>query len=452
MNFNPIRHFSSNGKQSPIPTSIVLILLLALSISAVSNLFILSYAQKEQQVNLTGLFVDPEDRWKMLIPSALNELRTRHPNLNIQINYTVYPYNDARTQMLKSMANGTPIDLISLDQIWLGEFANKSYILDLTNRTNSWGGLSDWYQSNLDGNLYNDKVYGIWAWTDIRSIWYWKDLLNQTGVDPNSLKTWDGYIQSAKKLNSALEQRNISGIELVGGPGSQNEWYPFLWMLGGQIIELKPGHPSKGNYWFPTYNSTEGVKALQFFRQLIDANVKPITINFEKEFADKNYAEMLGGSWLPGYFPNLTKQDFEDSIGMIPMFPVPIKGTRTASIMGGWLLSIPETSRHKELAWELMTIMLKPEILSPMLAKLGYLPTQISIGDGPYSAALRNSISYYDELINLIAFGHARPNIPEYPQIEDHVRQAIDDVYNGTKTPKEALDDAAEKSAISLGW
>lgn len=412
----------------------------------------LSYAQKQQQVNLTGLFVDPEDRWKMLIPSALNELRMRHPNLNIQINYTVYPYNDARTEMLKSMANGTAVDLISLDQIWLGEFANKSYIVDLTNSTKSWGGLSDWYQANLDGNLYDDKIYGIWAWTDIRSIWYWKDLLNQSGVDPNSLKTWDGYIQSAKKLNSALEQRNISGIELVGGPGSQNEWYPFLWMLGGEIITQKSGHPSKGVYWFPTYNSTNGVKALEFFKQLIDANVKPITINFEKEFADKNYAEMLGGSWLPGYFPNLTKQDIEDRIGMIPMFPVPTEGTDTASIMGGWLLSIPQTSIHKDLAWELITIMLKPEILSPVLAKLGYLPTQVAIGEGPYSTPLRNSIPYYDELINLIFYGHARPNIPEYPLIADHVRQAIDAVYNGTKTPKEALDDAAEKSAKSLGW
>lgn len=412
----------------------------------------ISYAQKQQQVNLTGLFVDPEDRWKMLIPSALSELRMRHPNLNIQINYTVYPYNDARTEMLKSMANGTAVDLISLDQIWLGEFANKSYIVDLTNSTKSWGGLSDWYQANLDGNLYDGKIYGIWAWTDIRSIWYWKDLLNQSGVDPNSLKTWDGYIQSAKKLNSALEQRNISGIELVGGPGSQNEWYPFLWMLGGEIITQKSGHPSKGVYWFPTYNSTNGVKALEFFKQLIDANVKPITINFEKEFADKNYAEMLGGSWLPGYFPNLTKQDIEDRIGMIPMFPVPTEGTDTASIMGGWLLSIPQTSIHKDLAWELITIMLKPEILSPVLAKLGYLPTQVAIGEGPYSTPLRNSIPYYDELINLIFYGHARPNIPEYPLIADHVRQAIDAVYNGTKTPKEALDDAAEKSAKSLGW
>lgn len=432
---------------------IISILFLAISLAVANNLFINSYAQNEQeQVNLTGLFVEPADRWKDLIPSALQELRTRHPNLDIEVNYTIYPYNDARTQILKSMSNGLPVDLISLDQIWLGEFANKSYIVDLTDRVKNWGGLSDWYQSNLDGNLYNNKVYGIWAWTDIRSIWYWKDLLNQTGIDPNSLKTWDGYIESAKKLDTALEKRGIHGIELVGGPGSQNEWYPFLWMTGGDILQYKQGHPTKGSYWFPTYNSTEGVRALEFFRQLVSANVKPITVDFEKEFAAKNYTVMLGGSWLPGNFVPLTKQNFEQKIGMIPMFPVPNEGTRSSSIMGGWLLSIPQTSKHKELAWELITIMLKPEILSPVLAKYGYLPTQVSIGEGPYSAVLRNSIPYYDQLISMITFGHSRPNIPEYPQIADQIRQAIDEVYAGSKTPEEALDDAAQISAKTLGW
>jgi phosphatidylserine/phosphatidylglycerophosphate/cardiolipin synthase-like enzyme len=31
-------------------------------------------------------------------------------------------------------------------------------------------------------------------------------------------------------------------------------------------------------------------------------------------------------------------------------------------------------------------------------------------------------------------------------------RQAIDEVYYGVKEPKEALDDAAAKSALILGW
>ena len=87
---------------------IVSILFLAISLAVANNFFLNSYAQNRKSRSiLLGLFVEPEDRWKDLNSIALQELRTRHPNLDIQMNYTIYPYNDARTQMLKSMANET---------------------------------------------------------------------------------------------------------------------------------------------------------------------------------------------------------------------------------------------------------------------------------------------------------------------------------------------------------
>jgi len=61
----------------------------------------------------------------------------------------------------------------------------------------------------------------------------------------------------------------IRKILIVGGPGSQNGWYPYFWMLGGNIIEMKDGHPTKGSSWFPAYNSNEGAKALEFFKRLV---------------------------------------------------------------------------------------------------------------------------------------------------------------------------------------
>jgi multiple sugar transport system substrate-binding protein len=69
------------------------------------------------------------------------------------------------------------LDVVSLDQIWLGELADKGLLTDLTGKTENWGRLSDFYQSNIDGMIYNNIIYGIWAWTDVRGIWYWKDLL-----------------------------------------------------------------------------------------------------------------------------------------------------------------------------------------------------------------------------------------------------------------------------------
>jgi multiple sugar transport system substrate-binding protein len=284
-------------------------------------------------------------------------------------------------------------------------------------------------------------------------MWYWKDLLNQAGVDPNSLKTWSGFIADSKPLNDALNSQGIQGMHLVGADHSPDMWYPYLWMLGGEILEQKSGHPTNGTYWFPAYNSTQGVEALEFIKQEIDAGIKPQTNHFwGQEFADKKFAVMLEGSWLLGTFPREQWSNLTQTVGMTPMFPVPNENNRTATMMGGWILSIPETSTNKDLSWELLTIMLEPEVLSPMLQQEGYLPTQKPIGEGPFAAQLNTTIPYYEEMISMIPIGHSRPNIPEYPQIADNIKQAIDEVYFGVKDPRQALNDAALKSAKVLGW
>jgi maltose-binding protein MalE len=55
-------------------------------------------------------------------------------------------------------------------------------------------------------------------------------------------------------------------------------------------------------------------------------------------------------------------------------------------------------------------------------------------------------------MISVIPFAGFRPNIPEYSQIAYYIREALDAVYYGTKDPNDALDEAAAKSAIILGW
>jgi multiple sugar transport system substrate-binding protein len=364
----------------------------------------------------------------------------------------VLPYDISRTTMINSLGNKSSIDLVSVDQIWLGDFAERGDLTDLTDRAQSWGRLSDWYQSNLAGSVYKGKIYGIWAWTDIRGIWYWKDILNKTGVDPNSLTTWDGYIASAKKINAALKASdNIQGIGLDCGASM---WYPYLWMQGGDIIKMRDGHPTKGSYWFPAFNSSAGVKAMQFIQDQIKAGIKPIANgNFDTiSFINRTYAVFPEGSWLPGEFPADLRSNLTQKVGFIPMYPVPKEGIQTTTVMGGWELSIPQTSKNKDLSWELITLMLEPDILAPMLIETGYLPTQKGIGQGPSLSILNHTVPYYDKMLSMIPIGGSRPNIPEFAQIDDHITQAGKQVCTGLKEPKQALDDAAAKSAKLLGW
>ena len=389
----------------------------------------------------------------MLLENATKILNERHPDKTIKIDYRVLPYSDTRTQILTAMAGKTPIDLISLDQIWLGEFAEGGFLSDLTANTQKWNKSSDWYLQNWEGGLYNDQVKGIWAWTDVRALWYWKDLLGKAEINPDELENWNGYLSASKKLHQVLQKDGTQGMHLVGAAHSPDMWYPYLWMLGGEILEKREGHPTKQNYWYPTYNSDLGVKALQFLKDQVNAGIKPQMNHYwGQEFADKKFAVMLEGSWLLGQFDKNEWNTLKEKIGMIPMFPVPnTLNTNTSTLMGGWLLSIPETSQNKELSWELLTIMLEPNVLIPMLLQQGYLPTQKSIGEGQYSEELKSTIPYYEELISLIELGKGRPNIPEYPIVAEHIRNAIEQVYNGMD-PKQALDEASKQSAKALGW
>jgi multiple sugar transport system substrate-binding protein len=122
-------------------------------------------------------------------------------------------------------------------------------------------------------------------------------------------------------------------------------------------------------------------------------------------------------------------------------------------MMGGWELAIPSTSQNSDLAWELITIIAEPEILGPFLQEYVYLPTQRTLGEGPSSEPLKESIPFFEEMVSMIPYGRSRPNIPEYPEIAEHIHQAIQQVYNGSAaSPEDALNTAAAKSADLLGW
>jgi multiple sugar transport system substrate-binding protein len=422
-----------------------------------------SYATpSKKKVTLTGLFDnlgDPSRWYNFVLKPAIQEMRLKHPDLDIQLDYRPLPYQDVRPTFLQLLANKTNLDIIDIDPTWLGEFARNGFLTDITNFARSWGQLGDLYQVFLPPATYNHRLYALYAIADIRAMWYWKDLLNRAGVDANSLKTWDGYISAAKKLNAVLRTQGIEGMHLVGASHAPDiEFYPYLWMLGGEILKQKNGHPTKGTYYYPAFNGTEGVKALSFIKAQIDAGIKPQKQHFwGKEFLKRKFAVMLEAvqnhvrdDYNVTTFEKV--REFEQKVGMIPMFPVPDPSYQSATLLGGWELGIPRISKNKDLAWELITTMLKPKIIAPMLQKFGLLPTRVSIGEGPTSIAFNSSIPYYPELVSMIKIGQTRPNIPEFPDISNTINQAIDQIYNGTSQPKHALDQAAAKSAKALGW
>ena len=125
---------------------------------------------------------------------------------------------------------------------------------------------------------------------------------------------------------------------------------------------------------------------MEFLRAQVDAGIKPqVNHSWGYEFVNRTFAVMIEGSWMPEDFPADQQKDLVNKVGFLPLFPTPNSINQSATLMGGYLLSIPETSKHKDLAWELETIMIKPEILTRLLLDVGYIPTQVPIGEGSYA-------------------------------------------------------------------
>ena len=80
-------------KISLIGTSFILFLILG----TYTNSFytIESFAQTREQVFLTAILAEPRDRWDILVPDALKILQERHPDIDVDINYTVLPYDNS---------------------------------------------------------------------------------------------------------------------------------------------------------------------------------------------------------------------------------------------------------------------------------------------------------------------------------------------------------------------
>ncbi len=87
-----------------------------------SSYFVLGSPQPKENVTITALFnqMGKPDMVKELLIDAINKLKSDHPDLGINLKYIELhdlTHNATKDEMLKTISNGTHIDIISLDQI-----------------------------------------------------------------------------------------------------------------------------------------------------------------------------------------------------------------------------------------------------------------------------------------------------------------------------------------------
>ena len=117
---------------------------------------------------------------------------------------------DAKQQLALDLKAGKGADLFSFDGFWLPEFVEGGLLKSLDELVGpeyaNWEGWKQIPQSIPNVSAYNGKLYGIPRGTDVRVIWYNKDILEKAGYPRDTFqpKNWTELLDAAKAIKAKV--------------------------------------------------------------------------------------------------------------------------------------------------------------------------------------------------------------------------------------------------------
>ena len=370
-------------------------------------------------------------------PSAfekiLSDFEDHNPDVRVK-DETLPSSTDEQHQFFAiNLESGSPdFDVLSMDVIWVPEFARAGWLRDLThllppNRQDSF------FKGPIEAVTYNGEVFAIPWYIDAGLLYYRKDLLERYGFE--APETWKDLIQTAIEITQA--EPGLHGFVWQGRQyeGLVCNALEYIWSYGGDIMKDRR----------IVIDSPENIHAFILMRDLIYKY--RITPEFVTTSTEEPVRQVFGKgeavfmrNWP--YAWTLFQRDDSPIKGKVGVTALPaIAGMRHASTLGGWHLGINRRSRHTEEAERLITYLTSLETQKELALRIGYMPTIKSLyTDEDLLKARPFMASLYD------IFKHARPRpvTPHYMMISQVIQPEISAVLSRIKEPEEALRDAEE--------
>ena len=356
---------------------------------------------------------------KQLNEVVIPAFQKKYPNITVKA--VVMPYDGLHDQLVTAASGGGLPDVMRMDIIWTPEFAKLGALAQLDSLSGFNDLKSKVFPGPLSTNVYKGHYYGIPLDTNTQVLIYNKDLV------PNAPRTLD----DVKAAASALKGKKDTWGLGLGGFGPWNV-LPWFWTAGGNVTDDTFSKASG------ILNADTSVSALQWVVDLQKAGyMGPSTLGGKPDswggFKAKNYGMLSDGPW---FFPIIAKDMGPNVLGT----PMPQGPGGSVSVVGGENFVIFKSSKNQEAAWTFAQYLLSDEAQTAM-AKVGQMPVTRSASQSD----VMKQVAYYAPYITQLETAKPRTVSPNWPKIEKILSDAFEAALRGTKTAKQALDDAAQQ-------
>lgn len=299
----------------------------------------------------------------------------QNPDKPINLTVTTGESHSLHSKLLVACqaGSGAP-DMADIEIGYYGAFLKDGYLLPINDAVEPY--KDDIVMSRVE--MYGDKE-GNWYGADFHlgaSVCYYNmDIMNEAGIDPATIVTWDDYVEAGKVV-----------LEKTGKPMCAVETADLLLP---QLMLLEKGVQYVDEEGNPNIATEEHAEVIDFIREMIDLGICEIApggfFHAEEWYGhlnDGGVASLAVPLWYMGRFTDYCA----DLKGKMAIYPIPVwnEGDTREVLQGGTGTSVIKGTENEELAKEFLAFAkLSKEGCTYEWDNLGFDPIRTELWDDP---------------------------------------------------------------------
>jgi multiple sugar transport system substrate-binding protein len=385
------------------------------------------------------------------------QFEASHPNVELKLEPVVADEGDYYTKIdLMMRSPSTAPDLVREDSFLVSSDVTAGYLAPLDQYLSSWPEYQQqWFPSMQKITTFNGHNYGVMDGTDVRLIWYNKQIFQKAGLPTDwQPKNWDDILTAAKtikaKVPGVIPMNLYSGIPMDEASTMQG-FEMLLYGTANPLYDYSTGKwiaPSKGlldalkfvqtvynpkDLLGPTNDIALSTQAGNTIAQQLLPQGK-LAIDIDGSWLPSNWASTGAAPW-PQWQQVLGTAKMPTEYGQAPGF---------VTLSGGWAYSISSKSSHKDLAFQALKAAMQRDLVVGYDVDVGNISPRKDATQVPAYQQVPLS-SFFTSLVGFTQF---RPGFPAYPKISTQIDAAMQHVMSG-QSPQDALN-AYTQAVISI--
>ncbi|SEP82471.1 L-arabinose-binding protein [Virgibacillus subterraneus] len=361
-----------------------------------------------------------------------------------------YPYDQLHNNLLLSLqsSEGAP----DIADIEVGRFSNylegevqlapmNDYIEPIKEKM---------VKARIDMYSKDGNYYGVPTHLGATVVYYNKEIMNEAGIDIDSIKTWDDYKEAGKTV---LEE---TGVPMTTVETDEHwSYWPLVSQSGSGFFN------DKGEL---TLDNEKNVKVLQFLDDMVNESKIAVPTPGGFHHSEEYYGFMNEGGaaslMMPMWYMGRFLDYMPDLKGKMVMKPMPLwEGTEARSAgMGGTGTVVTNQSENVELAKEFLAYTKLSKKGSIQLWKiLGFVPPRSDVWESPELQEDNKYFDYFsdriwDMLVDIrseVSGVELTTNTTDViTELQTNVMHSV--IRQDSQTPEEALKQAADTISAKM--